>query len=80
MLENDSIPEEAKVFIVDQIFGFMSGSDNLQLGLKWIETGKLFKDPSKPLGYMKLPHKFSVINKVFASKEFPLDFKMTLLN
>ena len=44
LLARQNIDANLKNTIVDNMFGFVSAPEHVLLALKWLETGKIFKD------------------------------------
>ena len=81
LLANESIEQTTKIPIVDNLFGFLSDLEHLQLAQQWLESGVVFKDQAtkKALFTLGTRHKYSILKKVFEEPSISTEFKNALI-
>jgi hypothetical protein len=67
LLASEHIDPNTKIPIVDNLFGFLSDIEHLNLAQLWLESGIIFKDPATRTELFKLgtKHKYSILKKIY---------------
>ena len=80
MLEKD-IPASIKSAVVDQLWGFLSSKNDVEMALKWVENGQIQdKDEKKDLFELKQSHNMSIVKVINKSTHVSETCKMELLD
>ena len=80
LLSNEHIDHSTKIPLVDNLFGFVSDIDHLNLAKQWLESGIIFKDEAKTeLFKLGQKHKYSILKKIFEEPSIALEEKQGLL-
>jgi len=81
LLESD-IPEGVKNPLADNIFGFISSKEHIDLALGWNEAGNIYSPSNKEKVLLQLSkaHKNSIVVQIAKSSEVTSEFKKEVLN
>jgi hypothetical protein len=80
LLANPQIENTTKIPIVDNLFGFLSDLDHLNLAQQWLEVGAIFADPVTKASLFTLGtrHKYSILKKVYEEPSISIEQKHAL--
>lgn len=79
LLLREDIEPTTRVPIVDNLFGFISHKDHIDLALKWLEKGAITKENGDELFKLAKKHKYSIVKLVFEDPSYSTEYKHELL-
>jgi aminopeptidase N len=83
LLANEAIDAQTKIPIVDNLFGFLSDKDHLNIAMDWMQGGHIFTlkgGERQQVFKLGQKHKYSILKKMFEEPSMPTEVKTSIMD